>query len=97
MKYWLHPEAAEEHARQVAYYEEAQPGLGRRYHEDFRNTMARVCAHPDQFRVAVAPDIHRAMLQVFRFDILYRVVGDTVQVLAVAHHRRQPGYWLTRS
>ena len=60
MKYWLHPEAAEEHKKQVA------------------------------------PDIRRAMFKVFHFDLIYREVDGLVQVLAVAHHRRQPGYWVAR-
>jgi hypothetical protein len=52
----LHPEAALEHERQVAYYEERSTGLGRRY--------------------------HAATMQ---------AIG-----LAVAHHRRHPGYWAMR-
>lgn len=32
MTYRLHPEAAREHQQQVAYYENEQRGLGRRYH-----------------------------------------------------------------
>ena len=35
-------------------------------------------------------------MQRFPFNVLYREAGNTVQVLAVAHHRRRPGYWLGR-
>jgi hypothetical protein len=35
VKYRLHPEAAAEHKRQIAYYEEKQAGLGRRYHAEY--------------------------------------------------------------
>jgi hypothetical protein len=65
VKYWLHPDAAQEHKQQVAYY-------------------------------VLEPDIRRTMFKVFHFDIVYREVGGIVQVLAIAHHRRQPGYWLAR-
>ena len=31
-----------------------------------------------------------------RSDLVYREVDGLVQVLAIAHHRRQPGYWVAR-
>lgn len=96
MSYWLHPEAAEEHKKQVAHYEEIQAGLGRRYHSEFQNVLDLVCASPDRSRVVVTPDIRRATFKVFHFDLVYREVDGLVQVLAIAHHRRQPGYWVAR-
>lgn len=96
MSYWLHPEAAEEHKNQVAHYEEIQAGLGKRYHTEFQNILAGVCASPDRLRIVLAPDIRRAMFKVFHFDLVYREVDGSVQVLAIAHHRRQPGYWVAR-
>ena len=96
MKYWLHPEAAEEHIKQVAHYEEIQTGLGRRYHTEYLDVLSIVCAAPTRSRMVLAPDIRRAMFKIFHFDLIYREVDGLVQVLAVAHHRRQPGYWAAR-
>ena len=36
------------------------------------------------------------MFNVFHFDLVYREVDGLVQMLAIAHHRRQPGYWVAR-
>ncbi|MGH8467511.1 MAG: type II toxin-antitoxin system RelE/ParE family toxin [Gammaproteobacteria bacterium] len=36
------------------------------------------------------------MLPNFPFSIVYRVHQDAVQVVAVVHHRRRPGYWRGR-
>jgi toxin ParE1/3/4 len=96
VNYWLHPQAAEEHTKQVAYYEAVQAGLGRRYHVDFLGVITRACIAPNSFKVLIAPDIRCAMFKVFHFDIVYREVDGRVQVLAIAHHRRQPGYWTSR-
>jgi toxin ParE1/3/4 len=96
VSYWLHPEAAEEHKKQVAHYEAVQAGLGRRYHAEFQHVLTLVCASPDRSRVVLAPDIRRALFKVFHFDLVYREVDGLVQVLAIAHHRRQPGYWVAR-
>lgn len=96
MNYGLHPEAAREHKLQVAFYEDAQPGLGRRYHAEFLAAVQRACAAPQQSRVVYAPDIRRIPFKVFHFHLIYRAVGGDIQVLAVAHHRRQPAYWEAR-
>jgi len=96
VKYWLHPEAADEHKKQVAHYEAIHVGLGKRYHSEFQNVLALICASPDRSRIVLAPDIRRAMFKVFHFDLVYREVDGLVQVLAIAHHRRRPGYWETR-
>ena len=96
MKYWLHPEAAEEHKKQVARYEEIQAGLGRRYHTEFQKVVAVVSASPTRSRIVLPPDIRRAMFKVFHCDLIYREVDGLVQVLAIAHHRRQPCYWVAR-
>jgi hypothetical protein len=47
-------------------------------------------------RIVLAPDIRRAMFKVFHFDLVYREVDGLIQVLAIAPHRRQPGYWAAR-
>ena len=96
MTYSIHPEAVAEHQKQVAYYENKQAGLGRRYHTEFRAALDAACAAPHRYRVVHPPAIRRIGLNVFPFDVIYREAGGSVQVLAVAHHRRRPEYWRSR-
>ncbi len=35
-------------------------------------------------------------LQRFRDSLVYALIGEEIRVYAVAHHRREPGYWLSR-
>jgi plasmid stabilization system protein ParE len=35
----------------------------------------------------------RRVLHRFPYSVIYEVSGDKVIILAVAHHRRKPGYW----
>ena len=97
MTYRLHPQAADEHKRQIAYYENEQQGLGQRYHADFKYAAALACKMPQRPRIIYLPDIRGVRFKLFHFTLIYREVSGVVQVLAVAHHRRQPGYWLDRS
>jgi plasmid stabilization system protein ParE len=38
---------------------------------------------------------HHRVLKRFPYAVFYEVWGNTVTVLAIAHHRRKPGYWRT--
>jgi toxin ParE1/3/4 len=38
----------------------------------------------------------RFLLRRFPFALFYRERPSTIEILAVAHHHRQPGYWKTR-
>lgn len=42
------------------------------------------------------PGYRRYPLKRFPYDLMYRVKGDTIRVLAVAHQHRKPGYWQGR-
>jgi hypothetical protein len=37
------------------------------------------------------------LLAKFSFDLVYIVEADSIVVLALAHHRRRPGYWRART
>ena len=97
MTYRLHPEAALEHERQVAYYEERSTGLGRRYHVATMRAIGKAVEVPRQYKVVRSPDLRQVHLRGSPFAIVYRESGGIVQVLAVAHHRRHPNYWAMRA
>lgn len=96
MIYGFHPEAEAEHYEAIAFYEARRVGLGAGYLDEFEELMGRVIALPQAFRVERKPDIRRAHLDRFPYTVIYREVEGNVQVLAVAHKRRRPGYWAGR-
>jgi toxin ParE1/3/4 len=59
--------------------------------------MVRVVERPQTFHVQRLPDIRCACLVRFPYTVIYREARGVVQVLAVAHKRRQPGYWASRA
>jgi len=95
--YRLHPEAALEHERQVAYYEDRSIGLGSRYHAAAMQAIGKAVEAPHRYKVVRPPDLRQVRLRGFPFTIVYRELGGIVQVLAVAHHRRHPNYWSMRT
>ena len=40
--------------------------------------------------------IRRYLLRHFPYKVFYEIEGQSVTVLAIAHHRRKPGYWRVR-
>ena len=96
MRYRFHKAAASEHLESVAFYESRLAGLGADYLTEFEATMARVCAAPSSCPIDCPPDIRIARLKRFPFNVLFRQRDELIQILAVAHQRRRPGYWLPR-
>lgn len=96
MKVRFHPAAEAEHLGQVVFYESREHGLGKRYLDYFQQTIMAICESPARFAVEHAPNIRRARLRPFPLMILFRELDSGIQVLAVAHYRRRPNYWLGR-
>jgi toxin ParE1/3/4 len=91
----FHPAARDEFIASVMYYEAARPGLGRQFRDAVHVALDRILAHPDigeQRRRA-----RRLLVAGFPYDVVYRTRKSALEVLAVAHHRRRPGYWRRRS
>ena len=41
-------------------------------------------------------DVRRVLVRRFPYDVVYMELPDRIQVLAIAHERRRPGYWADR-
>jgi toxin ParE1/3/4 len=92
----IHPEARAELKAAAAYYEGKRKGLGREFREDVDDALARIAGNPKVFLV-VEKIYRRCLLQRFPYTMFFQEHDDVIEVLAVAHQRRQPGYWLGRS
>ncbi len=96
MNYVFHPSAEAEHLESIAYYESKRPGLGASYLAEFERILVYVCESPQRYPIEMKPDLRCGRMKRFPYTVLYRNVSGTIQVLAVAHHRRRPQYWLGR-
>jgi len=95
------PEALDELADAAAWYEERRPGLGDELLAEVHRMMAAIDARPASFpRTLDAPPelgIRRALLDRFPFALMFmQVPGGDLRVVAVAHAKRRPGYWIWR-
>jgi len=63
---------------------------------EFQALTKLIGESPMAWRIEFEPDIRSVPLQRFPLSIIYRPKSDGFQVLAVAHYRRRPRYWLGR-
>lgn len=96
MKCWFHPEARIEFLESIIYYESQQTGLGRRFLEAVIEAVRRIEAHPRMYRL-VDQTCRQCRIPRFPFGIIYRVKNRRIEIIAVMHLHRRPGYWQNRN
>jgi toxin ParE1/3/4 len=93
----LRPLAAAEVADARNWYDRQRHGLGDDYERELRVVIDAIERGPRTFPfVDGSTDIRRALLPRFPYGVFYVEGADVVVVLAVAHLRREPGYWKGR-
>ena len=93
----IHPDALAEAEAAVAWYAERSSRAPAAFIEEVDNTIQAILNAPKRWPVFDS-DFRRVPLLRFPYSIVYREKSDDlVQILAVAHGRRRPGYWRARS
>ncbi|MFW5920536.1 MAG: type II toxin-antitoxin system RelE/ParE family toxin [Polyangiales bacterium] len=92
-------EAAEEFAGAVGWYEDEVPGLGTALLEEVEGVLEGLRRGTSvSLRVAEVndPAVRRVSLSRFPYSVVYIEHGEEVRIVAIAHHKRRPGYWTDR-
>lgn len=89
------PPAEAELLHEVEYYSSARAGTGVRFQAAVEAALERAARHP--LGGAPSPKSTRSVLvKGFPFSVVYRANELELLVVAVAPHRRRPGYWVAR-
>ncbi len=91
-----HPEAEAELLAAIEWYDD-EAELGADFLAEVREFSARIADAPESF----PPDpeieeVRPARLKRFPYWLIFAVQHDEIFVIAVAHVRREPGYWRGR-
>jgi plasmid stabilization system protein ParE len=92
----LHPEAVEEAEAAVIWYARRSSRAAQRFVEELEVAVAAIAEAPDRWP-RFDRETRRVILRRFPYIVIYRVLPDRVEILAVAHGRRRPGYWRGRA
>jgi toxin ParE1/3/4 len=91
------PDAHAEFEAAVEWYEAKAAGLGERFVSYVDEVLQLVEETPGGFPIwNVDPRFRRAVVERFPYLVFYRDLADRIEVVAVAHGAREPGYWLKR-
>jgi len=91
----LHPKASAEAREAGEYLDAAEPGLGSEFVVRVDRCLRLIREQPFAFTL-IDGRVRHVVLAQFKYSILYTVREDEIVVLAIAHHRRNPGYWKNR-
>ncbi len=95
-KLQIHPQAEAELAAAGRFYEARLAGLG----EAFLTEVGRCFDRAHHLPESGAPcygKFRRLLVHRFPYSVVYEILSQSVLIVAVAHQRRKPGYWLRRS
>ena len=81
------------------WYDARQSGLGVEFLRSVGRVIARIETTPHTgSRVPGVPDtdVRRVLVRRFPYHVVYVELPDRAQIVAIAHHRRRPRYWIGR-
>jgi plasmid stabilization system protein ParE len=87
-------ERAESEARSAfLWYLARNPHAAERFQATLEECIDAIAETPDHFP-ELEPGIRRRLvLHRFPYAVLYRIASDEVQIVAIMHLHRRPGYW----
>ncbi len=92
---WLHPEAVQEARAARKWYLARNPEAAEAFMAELDEAIEQIEQAPRQWPPYLG-GTRRYLLHRFPFFVVFREAATRVEIVAVAHGRRRPGYWLGR-
>jgi plasmid stabilization system protein ParE len=92
-------EADAEMAEAARWYETHRAGLGTEFLDAIHTAVVRIAEAPRMGSLVPGVSdqaIRRRAVRRFPYNVVYMELSDRLQILAIAHDRRRPGYWVGR-
>ncbi|WP_417735557.1 type II toxin-antitoxin system RelE/ParE family toxin [Rosistilla oblonga] len=91
----FHPDARLEALEAYDWYAERSQRVAYTFHDELQGAGRAIEHNPERWESYLL-GTHRYLMKRFPYVIVYRVATDRVEILAVAHGRRKPGFWKER-
>ncbi len=93
----LRKEAEVEATEARLWYEAISDGIAAGFVRDLREALAAVATRPEAYpRYEGEQRLQMRLLRKYPYLVLYHELEDEVEVVAIAHTSRRPGYWEDR-
>jgi plasmid stabilization system protein ParE len=91
----FHEAASEEFEAAFDWYLERSPGAAARFASELGRAISSIAEAPQRWSAGIH-GTRKFLLRRFPFAVIYRELASIIQVLAIAHEHRRPGYWKGR-
>jgi plasmid stabilization system protein ParE len=90
----IHPDALDEAAATVEWYAVRSQQAAEAFTRELDRAVEIISKTPERWPAYLHGT--RYLLRRFPFAVVYRVRPDVVQLVAISHGKRRPGYWRKR-
>jgi plasmid stabilization system protein ParE len=91
----IHPAALDEAEAALAWYGMRSSKAAEAFLVELNRMVVQISQHPGQYPLSEFKT-RKAVLQRFPYVIVFREGTEGIEIVAVAHGRRRPGYWRDR-
>jgi len=91
----FHPLADEELTSATEWYLARSYTAAVRFAHEIQHAVERIAEGPQRYPLTLLGR-RRFVLISFPYDVVYRVLATEIEIIAIAHHARRPGYWKRR-
>ena len=91
----LHAQATAEARAAFQWYRERNPAAAGVFLAELDRAVELIAETPETWPPYIR-GTRRFPLHRFPYSLVFRVRGEEITVVAIAHHRRRPGYWKNR-
>lgn len=91
----FHPEARAELVDAASWYAARNHAAAKRFESQIESKLLLVMERPERWPFYEA-GTRRILLERFPYSIIFISSDEVIQVIAIMHHKREPGYWLDR-
>lgn len=91
----FHPAARAELIEAEGWYLVRSVAAAREFVRQIEHALGRIAEAPERYPLTKHGRRRFVMIE-FPFDLVYRVSQHEIEIIAIAHHARKPGYWRAR-
>lgn len=95
MRLEVHPLATREMEHSSRWYAKRSSVAALGFVAAIADGIAKISATPDRY-AKIGRQFRACSLVRYPFQLIYRFDSDRIQVVAIAHAKRRPGYWKRR-
>ena len=95
MNYYFNPHARLELRDATLHFDSIDPTLGKDFAVEVERAISLVLEFPEAWP-RVTRSVRRCRTQKFPYALVYRIWNEHIEILAVMHLSRKPGYWADR-